>query len=240
MKLLFWFNFLTVAMENLDLLENLGKIAGIAGISVGALVLIFGGIIRKNIFPGMTKEQGFRVIRMMIIAASVLAVFGIGAWVYTEFQKNKVEKDASLIQKTIVGVIRNSNGQGIPSVKISIARMPDVFDKSDSDGKFYLRIDGTGKKYLDAVFEHSQYDVVRKKVTVDFNDDADEIEMGEITMVTSYPPEEPITRANPVKKIQTERNREKLKARLILLTHARALKTQTLRLFTMMKAPIVI
>ena len=82
-------------MENLDLLEKLGKVAGIAGIAVGALVLIFGGIIQKNIFPGMTKEQGYSIIKMMILAASALAMRGIAAWVYTDFKKNKQEKKST-------------------------------------------------------------------------------------------------------------------------------------------------
>ena len=185
-------------MENLDILEKLGKVAGIAGIAVGAIVLIFGGIIQKNIFPGMTKEQGFRVIRMMIVAASVLAVFGIGAWVYTEFQKNKTEKAASLIQKHIVGTIQTQTGLGIPSVQVSIARSPGMKDRSDSDGKFYLAVEGVGKKYLDVVFNHSEYDVVRKKVTVDFdNSDVDEVSIGEIVMVNSYPPEEGVDNVEP-------------------------------------------
>lgn len=190
-------------MENLDILEKLGKIAGIAGIAVGAIVLIFGGIIQKNIFPGMTKEQGFRVIRMMIVAASVLAVLGIGAWVYTEFQKNKTEKAASLIQKRIVGTVHTQAGYGIPSVEVSIARSPGMKDRSDSDGKFNLAVEGIGKKYLDLVFNHSEYDVVRKKVTVDFdNADLDEVSIGEVIMINSYPPEDP-----PNKKGNSETDR---------------------------------
>ena len=53
-----------------------------------------------------------------------------------------------------------------------------------------------GKKYLDVVFNHSEYDVVRKKVTIDFdNADLDEVSIGEVVMINSYPPEDP-----PVKK----------------------------------------
>ena len=141
-------------MENLDILEKLGKIAGIAGIAVGAIVLIFVSIIQKNIFPGMTKEQGFRVIRRVIIAASVLAVFGIGAWVYTEFQKNKTEKEASLIQKRIVGIVHTQAGYGIPSVEVSIARSPGMKDRSDSDGKFNLPVEGVGKKFQYYAHQH--------------------------------------------------------------------------------------
>ena len=170
-------------MENLDLLEKLGKIAGIAGIAVGALVLIFGGIIQKNIFPGMTKEQGFRVIRMMIISASMLALIGIVAWVYTSFQSGQREKEASLISKSIIGQVLDINGMGIPNVKASIAQMPEVVDKADQDGNFVLRLEGVGKKYLDIVFDHPQYQTARKKITIDFNEEGDEMRMGSVNLI---------------------------------------------------------
>jgi hypothetical protein len=169
-------------MENLDILEKLGKVAGIAGIAVGALVLIFGGIIQKNIFPGMTKEQGFRIIRMMIIAASLLAIFGIAAWVYTEFQSGKREKEASLITKSLIGQVFDQNGATIPNVKASIAQMPEILDKADQDGKFVLRLEGAGKNYFDLVFEHPQYQTVRKKVTVDFDAEGDELPVDRVQM----------------------------------------------------------
>jgi len=169
-------------MENLDILEKLGKVAGIAGIAVGALVLIFGGIIQKNIFPGMTKEQGFRVIRMMIIAASILAVLGIAAWVYTEFQSGKREKEASMITKSLIGQVLDDQGASIPNVKASIAQMPEILDKADQDGKFVLRLEGVGKKYFDLVFEHPQYQTVRKKFTVDFTSELDELPVDNVRM----------------------------------------------------------
>jgi hypothetical protein len=169
-------------MENLDILEKLGKVAGIAGIAVGALVLIFGGIIQKNIFPGMTKEQGFRIIRMMIIAASLLAIFGIAAWVYTEFQAGKREKEASLITKSLIGQVFDQDGASIPNVKASIAQMPEILDKADQDGKFVLRLEGAGKKYFDLVFEHPQYQTVRKKVTIDFAAEGDELPVDRVQM----------------------------------------------------------
>lgn len=176
-------------MENLDLLEKLGKVAGIAGIAVGALVLIFGGIIQKNIFPNMTKEQGYSIIKMMILAASALAIMGIAAWVYTDFQKNKQEKKSSLLTKNLLGTIVNEAGVGIPSVKIYVVQNRETEDKSDSDGKFILPLEGNGQDYFDVVFDHPQYQTVRKKVSVDFEAETKEIVLDQITLHTSYPPE---------------------------------------------------
>ena len=176
-------------MENLDILEKLGKVAGIAGIAVGALVLIFGGIIQKNVFPNMTKEQGFRIIRMMIVAASALAVVGIGAYIYTEYQKTILDKKGSLISKNLVGTIQNSSNLGVPSVKIYAVQQSDIADKSDSDGKYILRVDGNGESYFDVVFEHPQYQTVRKKIKVNFETEGTDIPVDLVILQTSYPPD---------------------------------------------------
>src|SRR4029453_11586714 len=66
---------------NADLMKTLGEIAGIAGISVGVLLLVFRDIIRKEIFPQLTKPQGFRVLRLIIISVWTVALVGVGAWV---------------------------------------------------------------------------------------------------------------------------------------------------------------
>lgn len=183
-------------MENLDILEKLGKVAGIAGIAVGALVLIFGGIIQKNIFPGMTKEQGFRIIRMMIVAASLMALLGIVAWIYIDFKKSEGDKKASLLSKSLVGYVKNEAGNGIASVKTSVVQISDIEDKSDNDGKYVLHLEGKGTDYYDIVFEHPQYQTVRKKITVDFNAKEHEVVVDQVILRSSYPPD-PVNNSNP-------------------------------------------
>lgn len=182
-------------MESLDILEKLGKVAGIAGIAVGALVLIFSGIIQKNIFPNLSKEHGFRIIRMIIVAASVIAVIGIVAWIYSDIQKNKKEKDDKLVMRVIEGIVTDANGYPVVSCKVSFAQMDDISDRTDADGKFHLEVDGTGKKYYDLVFTHPQFTVIRKKITINFDEGEDEIPFGKVALNTLLPPDpEPIHR----------------------------------------------
>lgn len=66
-----------------SILKIAGQIAGIGGLALGVLLLIFRDVIRKNIFPTLTKEQAYRLIRLIVILAFAIAVFGILAWVYT-------------------------------------------------------------------------------------------------------------------------------------------------------------
>ncbi|WP_417590630.1 hypothetical protein [Owenweeksia hongkongensis] len=174
---------------NIEALENLGKIAGIAGISIGALVLIFGSVIRKNIFPGLTKEQGYTVIRMMIIGACVLALVGIAAWIYVDVQKNQRDKEAVLVSKYITGHVKDAEGKPVVSAEVEVAQYPEAFDRTDGSGKFAVRLNGKGSKYLDVVLKHKNYKLIRQKVKVNFDEEGDDILIDQIVMETAYPPD---------------------------------------------------
>ena len=44
-----------------NLLQTLGQIAGIGGLSVGVALLVFRDVIRKNIFPKLTARTGTNI-----------------------------------------------------------------------------------------------------------------------------------------------------------------------------------
>lgn len=62
------------------LLQTAGAVAGVAGIALVVFLWLFREVIRKNIFPLMTEERGYRTIRLFMILATVVALAGIGAW----------------------------------------------------------------------------------------------------------------------------------------------------------------
>ncbi|GEM_PF-4345966 len=67
-----------------NLLKTLAQIAGIGGISLGVLLLLFRDIIRKNIFPKFKDEKlAYRLLRLIVMVVWSVAIVGIGAWVYT-------------------------------------------------------------------------------------------------------------------------------------------------------------
>jgi hypothetical protein len=61
---------------------NLGHIADIGGIAVGAMILIFRDVIQKKIFPMLGKEQAYRLLRLVMVLSWSIALVGIFAWVY--------------------------------------------------------------------------------------------------------------------------------------------------------------
>jgi len=67
-----------------ELVKTLGQIAGIGGISFGVLLLLFRDVIRKRIFPTLTKQQGFRLIVLFLVLVWSAALAGLGAWVWVE------------------------------------------------------------------------------------------------------------------------------------------------------------
>ncbi|MSO31055.1 MAG: hypothetical protein EXQ48_08985 [Acidobacteria bacterium] len=65
-----------------QLLQALGKISGIGGISVGVFLLLFREVIRKNIFPTLSDVHAYRLIRQFMYLTFAIAISGIVAWTY--------------------------------------------------------------------------------------------------------------------------------------------------------------
>lgn len=70
-------------MDYKQILEVVGKVAGIAGLGIGAMLLIFREVIRRNIFPKLEKDHAYKIIRLIVILVWSIAVLGIFAWVYS-------------------------------------------------------------------------------------------------------------------------------------------------------------
>ena len=73
---------------NVDILKIVGQIAGIGGLALGVFLILFKEVIRKNIFPNLTKEQGFKIIKLVLILVWSIAVLGIAAWFFLELNKS--------------------------------------------------------------------------------------------------------------------------------------------------------
>src|SRR5262249_49183264 len=63
-----------------EALKLAGQIAGIGGISLAVFLVLFREIIRKTIFPNLTKHQGYRLLTLIVILVALIALAGIGAW----------------------------------------------------------------------------------------------------------------------------------------------------------------
>jgi hypothetical protein len=61
-----------------QLLKTLGQLAGIGGIAFGVLLLIFQGIIGiRKLFPQLTQEQAYKLLRLMVVICAIAVISGI-------------------------------------------------------------------------------------------------------------------------------------------------------------------
>jgi hypothetical protein len=64
------------------ILGYLGKVAGIGGIAVGVVLLVFQGVLQKQFLPqaGLGSEQAFAVILSLMILTFGIGGIGVIAW----------------------------------------------------------------------------------------------------------------------------------------------------------------
>lgn len=65
-----------------EILKVVGQVAGIGGLALGVLLLVFREIIRKKIFPKLPPDHAYRLLRLITVAVWSVAIVGIVAWVY--------------------------------------------------------------------------------------------------------------------------------------------------------------
>ena len=67
------------------LLTSLGKIAGIGGIALGVVLLVFQGVLKTKFLPdtGLTNSQAYGVIQISLVLTFGIAATGLIAWVMT-------------------------------------------------------------------------------------------------------------------------------------------------------------
>jgi len=77
--------------NDIELIKMVGQIAGIGGLSLGVLLIIFKDIIKKNIFPKFKNEYlSFNLLKLIIILTWSLAISGILALVFIETKNHDI------------------------------------------------------------------------------------------------------------------------------------------------------
>lgn len=99
-------------MESISVLQTVGQVAGIGGVALGALLMIFRDVIRKNIFPNLQQRQAYRLIKLIVVLTFSIAALGIGAWAYVQRPSPEPQtlSDSSFPEKNPEVVIQNHLG----------------------------------------------------------------------------------------------------------------------------------
>jgi hypothetical protein len=69
--------------------RTFGQIAGIGGLALGVLLVLFREVIRKAAFSKVNAEHAYKIIRLIIVLTWTVALVGIGAWVYGSGSKSE-------------------------------------------------------------------------------------------------------------------------------------------------------
>src|SRR5687768_87945 len=101
-------------------LEVIGKIVGIGGFAIVFALLIFRNVVRQKIFPTLTKQQGFILLVTIVSLTSIIACFGIGAWVIANiYEPNPLSTLKELgIEPTEERLIAEIRSNNIPVVEM--------------------------------------------------------------------------------------------------------------------------
>jgi hypothetical protein len=87
-----------------DVLKIVAQVAGIGGVGIGAATFVFRDILRREIFPQLTKADAYRVIRLISVLVWSIAIAGILAWVWLNGKIDaETHGDASPIVKNVKG-----------------------------------------------------------------------------------------------------------------------------------------
>ena len=149
------------------MLKELGVIAGIAGIALGVLLILYRDVIRKNIFPTLTKDQGFKLLILILLLVWSIAIVGIGAWFFGK--GDETEKNGEANKIIYQGYVEDSITKK-PIKKAAIRLFLSDLEKqlyTDNEGQFKFilpPIQGTYEGRLS--IEHAEYEPYEKYISL--------------------------------------------------------------------------
>jgi hypothetical protein len=129
---------------DLEILKTFGGIAGLAGLAVGLILLLYREIIRKNVFPTLTKKHAYLLLRTIAVLSWSVAIVGILCWAWSNSNAHRsqstnavadsVSQEIPVVAGTIVDQVTNL---GIGQATIAIDGESSTYT-SDDTGNFRI------------------------------------------------------------------------------------------------------
>jgi len=111
---------------DVEVIKVVAQFAGIGGISLGILLILFKEIIRKNIFPSLTKQHAYSLLKLIAILIWSIAIIGIFAWVYIQESTSSTPLE-SLAKNNMKGMNNNFSMEKKAWAYIENTKYPDNF-----------------------------------------------------------------------------------------------------------------
>ncbi len=77
----------------MDGLQGLTPVAGLGGLALGVLLLVFRDVVRKAIFPKLSRAQAFRLLMTIVVLVWAASIAGIIAYVILELDDDDDDDD---------------------------------------------------------------------------------------------------------------------------------------------------
>ncbi|HWN09109.1 MAG TPA: carboxypeptidase-like regulatory domain-containing protein [Pyrinomonadaceae bacterium] len=133
-----------------ELFKIAGAVAGIGGLALAAVVYIFREVIRKEIFPQLTKEQAYKLLNRIIVLVFLIGVLGIAAYLVVNWKngsdripnhnRDKQTPTPTPAKAELSGTVVDQNEQPLRGVKVSLDDIPGMTPvETSSDGVFILK-----------------------------------------------------------------------------------------------------
>jgi hypothetical protein len=126
------------SMSN-EVLEVVGRYAGLAGFSLGLILLIFRAVLKHNIFPTLNNQQAYSLLRLLIILTFSAGIFGVAAWAFTK-GGGVPEPTPPETQFTISGHVIDKNTKEPVDESAIVVGGRTERGESDKVGNFFLSI----------------------------------------------------------------------------------------------------
>jgi hypothetical protein len=134
---------------DVQIFRTLGGVAGLAGLAIGMIVLLYREIVRKNVFPTLTKRDSYRLLRNIAILSWSIAMFGILCWVWSTavlHRSQPAATDLAVVPEeplVVAGtVVDQSTNMGIGQATIVVDEQNASFVSEDT-GNFRIVLAGT-------------------------------------------------------------------------------------------------
>jgi len=126
-----------------------GAVAGIGGLALGAVVFIFREVIRKEIFPRLTKAQAYSLLNRIVILIFVIGVLGIAAYLLINWRNQNDRYSLggsqaptpapSVPAPQVSGIVVDKRRHGLQGALVTIKEIPGMTPVTTStDGVFNL------------------------------------------------------------------------------------------------------
>jgi hypothetical protein len=156
---------------DVQVFRTLGGIAGLAGLAIGMILLLYREIVRKNVFPTLTKRDAYRLLRNIAVLSWSIAMFGILSWVWSTAILHRNQPAPAVVasapeeQMVVAGtVVDESTNLGIGQATIMIDGQSSR-SVSDDSGNFRIVLPGTNRDPVRLSVTKDGYSKIDQSVT---------------------------------------------------------------------------